>query len=82
MPKPPKVGAAVIRRATCKPVAHAALDRYPSWTHCSRHMVALQGVTQPPAKPVVPPATFGFVESAEILNSRAAMVRLLCYSHE
>ncbi|CAL8464566.1 g4101 [Coccomyxa elongata] len=31
-------------------------------------------VTQPPVQPEVPPAKFGFVESAEILNSRAAML--------
>lgn len=37
---------------------------------------AVQGVTQPPLKPEVPPATFGFVENAEIINSRAAMVRV------
>lgn len=33
-----------------------------------------KGVTQPPTKPVVPAAKFGFVENAEVLNSRAAMV--------
>ncbi|EIE19161.1 hypothetical protein COCSUDRAFT_54758 [Coccomyxa subellipsoidea C-169] len=31
-------------------------------------------VTQPPVQPEVPPAKFGFVESAERLNSRAAML--------
>ncbi|BDA49558.1 probable light-harvesting complex-like protein OHP1, chloroplastic [Coccomyxa sp. Obi] len=31
-------------------------------------------VTQPPVQPEVPQAKFGFVESAEILNSRAAML--------
>ena len=34
----------------------------------------LQGVTQPPESPTLPPATFGFVDNAERLNSRAAMV--------
>ncbi|EFN51016.1 hypothetical protein CHLNCDRAFT_28458, partial [Chlorella variabilis] len=33
-----------------------------------------QGVTLPPAEPVVMPSTFGFVENAEKLNSRAAML--------
>lgn len=33
-----------------------------------------KGVTQPPRSPVVPPPSFGFVENAEILNSRAAMM--------
>ena len=37
----------------------------------------LQGVTQPPATPAIPSAKFGFVENAERINSRAAMVRLL-----
>lgn len=36
-----------------------------------------KGVTQPPRSPIVPPAKFGFVENAERLNSRAAMVRFL-----
>jgi hypothetical protein len=35
---------------------------------------APKGVTQPTSKPVVPPPKFGFVENAERLNSRAAMV--------
>ena len=35
-----------------------------------------QGVTLPPVKPQVPPSRFGFVENAERLNSRAAMVRV------
>ena len=33
-----------------------------------------KGVTQPPRSPIVPPPKFGFVENAEILNSRAAMI--------
>ncbi|KAL4431306.1 hypothetical protein ABPG75_006562 [Micractinium tetrahymenae] len=33
-----------------------------------------KGVTLPPTKPAVPPSNFGFVESAERLNSRAAMI--------
>lgn len=33
-----------------------------------------QGVTQPPVQPVVSPSTFGFVDNAERLNSRAAML--------
>ena len=33
-----------------------------------------KGVTQPPRSPVVPPPKFGFVENAEVLNSRAAMI--------
>ena len=33
-----------------------------------------QGVTLPPVQPSVPPSKFGFVENAERLNSRAAMV--------
>eukprot|EP00890_Picochlorum_soloecismus_P000766 jgi/Picsp_1/1690/NSC_05164-R1_one helix protein len=33
-----------------------------------------KGVTQPPRSPIVPPAKFGFVENAERLNSRAAMI--------
>lgn len=37
----------------------------------------MQGVTQPPVQPVVSPSTFGFVDNAERLNSRAAMVRHL-----
>jgi hypothetical protein len=32
------------------------------------------GVTQPPRSPVQPPPKFGFVENAEVLNSRAAMI--------
>lgn len=39
-----------------------------------------QGVTQPPYQPAVPPATFGFVDNAERLNSRAAMV-CWCVQH-
>lgn len=35
---------------------------------------APKGVTQPTTKPVVPPPKFGFVENAERLNSRAAMI--------
>jgi len=35
---------------------------------------AAQGVTQPPRVPQVPPATFGFVDNAERINSRACMV--------
>lgn len=35
-------------------------------------------MTQPPYQPTVPPATFGFVDNAERLNSRAAMVRAPC----
>ncbi len=42
-------------------------------TPFSLHTYA-QGVTQPPYQPSVPPATFGFVDNAERLNSRAAMV--------
>ena len=37
--------------------------------------VRTQGVTQPPREPEVPPATFGFVDNAERINSRACMVR-------
>lgn len=33
-----------------------------------------KGVTQPPRSPVVPPPKFGFVDNAEVLNSRAAMI--------
>ena len=33
-----------------------------------------KGVSQPPRSPIVPPPKFGFVENAEILNSRAAMI--------
>lgn len=33
-----------------------------------------RGVTQPPRSPVTPPPKFGFVENAEVLNSRAAMI--------
>lgn len=33
-------------------------------------------MTLPPVKPAVPPSNVGFVENAERLNSRAAMVRL------
>jgi len=32
------------------------------------------GVSQPPRSPVQPPPKFGFVENAEVLNSRAAMI--------
>ena len=32
------------------------------------------GVSQPPRSPVTPPPKFGFVENAEVLNSRAAMI--------
>ena len=37
-------------------------------------LVHTQGVTQPPRDPEVPPATFGFVDNAERINSRACMV--------
>lgn len=33
-----------------------------------------EGATQPTEEPVVPPAWFGFVENAERVNSRFAMV--------
>ena len=33
-----------------------------------------KGVTQPPRSPIVPPPKFGFVNNAEVLNSRAAMI--------
>ncbi|KAI8114457.1 hypothetical protein M9434_002581 [Picochlorum sp. BPE23] len=33
-----------------------------------------KGVTQPPRSPIVPPPMFGFVDNAEVLNSRAAMI--------
>lgn len=33
-----------------------------------------KGVSQPPRSPVSPPPKFGFVENAEVLNSRAAMI--------
>lgn len=35
---------------------------------------APQGVTQPPQQPAVKPALFGFVDNAEVINSRAAMI--------
>ena len=35
---------------------------------------APRGVTQPRQKPVQPPPAFGFVDNAERINSRAAMV--------
>jgi hypothetical protein len=44
------------------------------------HPPALQGVTLPPKKPVEVPSTFGFVDNAERLNSRAAMVSPLAGS--
>lgn len=33
-----------------------------------------KGVTLPPRQPISPPATFGFVDFAEKMNSRAAMI--------
>lgn len=33
-----------------------------------------KGVSQPPRSPVTPPPKFGFVENAEVMNSRAAMI--------
>jgi hypothetical protein len=39
-----------------------------------RAAVPPKGVTQPPRSPIVPPAKFGFVDNAERLNSRAAMI--------
>jgi hypothetical protein len=33
-----------------------------------------KGVSQPPRSPIVPPPKFGFVDNAEVLNSRAAMI--------
>lgn len=38
-----------------------------------------KGVTMPPVQPTVPPATFGFVDNAERMNSRAAMVRVVVW---
>lgn len=35
----------------------------------------IQGVTEPPVQPIAPKPKFGFVENAEVTNSRAAMVR-------
>lgn len=35
---------------------------------------APKGVTQPPRQPTTPPPMFGFVDNAERLNSRAAMI--------
>ena len=50
-----------------------------TWTHSNMlNSAGLQGVTQPPATPAIPPAKFGFVENAERINSRAAMVRFAC----
>lgn len=41
---------------------------------CVKAQAPPKGVTQPPRSPIVPPPKFGFVENAEILNSRAAMI--------
>lgn len=50
------------------------------WERLDKKIGVTQRVTQPPVQPEVPPAKFGFVESAEILNSRAAMVRILLHN--
>lgn len=55
-------------------VASLGPQRRYSWSFSFDHYF-VQGVTLPPAEPVVMPSTFGFVENAEKLNSRAAMVR-------
>lgn len=39
-----------------------------------RALKAPEGVSQPPLKPSVPPPKFGWVDNAERMNSRAAMI--------
>lgn len=43
-------------------------------THASNNIKMPQGVSQPPVQPSAPPALFGFVDFAEKMNSRAAMI--------
>ena len=52
---------------SCRDSIVGRLDQY------GRHLL-LQGVSQPPRDPQVPPARFGFNDNAERLNSRACMV--------
>ena len=66
------IGAPGAARATClgpsmQDSIVGRLDQY------GQHLL-LQGVSQPPRDPQVPPARFGFNENAERLNSRACMV--------
>ncbi|KAK9787994.1 hypothetical protein WJX73_006978 [Symbiochloris irregularis] len=42
--------------------------------HGARTAKTPKGVTEPKLNPEVPPGTFGFVDNAERLNSRAAMI--------
>lgn len=51
------------------PVIHPPMPPIPSW-----NVSVSQGVSVPKVKPEVPPPLFGFVDNAERINSRAAMV--------
>lgn len=52
----------------------AAPARAPLAVRANAAIKPPQGVTLPPVQPSVPPSKFGFVENAERLNSRAAMI--------
>jgi hypothetical protein len=62
-------------RLRLQPCRASAVAPARAITRVAASVAPPKGMTQPPVKPTVPPPKFGFVDNAERLNSRAAMVR-------